>query len=103
MTCGKLPSDLCEEFTDDIFHMREYATKIRYAEDAFGVSLWEGLVGNLFDELFEIKLMPYVTLAEENQRDDAIENLYDLVFEIEDPDDEACISYCETYLKGCFK
>ena len=103
MTCDKLPSNLYEEFNEDIFHMREYAAKIRNAEEAFGVSLWEGLIGNLFDELFEIKLIPYVTLADEDLRDEAIENLYDLVFEIEDPSDDACISYCETYLQECFK
>lgn len=103
MTCGKLPSDLYEEFEEDIFHMREYATNIRNAEEAFGASLWEGLVGNLFDELFEIKLMPYVTLVNEDLRDEAIENLYDLVFEIEDPSEDAYISYCETYLKECFE
>ncbi len=103
MTCGKLPSDLYEEFEEDIFHMREYTTKIRDAEEAFGVSLWEGLVGNLYDELFEIKRMPYVTLVNEDRRDEAIENLYDLVFEIEDPSEDACISYCETYLKECFE
>lgn len=103
MTCSKLPSDLYEEFEEDIFHMREYATKIRDAEEAFGVSLWEGLVGNLFDELFEIKLMPYVTLVNEDLRDEATENLYDLVFEIEDPSEDDCIFYCETYLKECFE
>ena len=103
MTCGKLPSDLYEEFEEDIFHMREYATKIRDAEEAFGVSLWEGLVGNLFDELFEIKLMPYMTLVNEDLLDEAIENLYDLIFDIEDPSEDACISYCETYLKESFE
>lgn len=93
-------SDLYEQFIDDITHMREYSNKIRDLEDILGADLWEGFIGNLFDELFEIKIMPYAALVkDEDLKDSAIETLYELVFGPSSPCDEDYLSYAETYLQ----
>lgn len=93
-------SNLYEQFVDDVTHMREYSNKIRDLEDILGANLWEGLIGNLFDELFEIKIMPYVTLIkDEDLKDSAIETLYTLTFDPSTPSDEDYLSYAETYLQ----
>lgn len=92
-------SKLYDEFVDDVSHMRDYVRKINDLEDILGADLWEGLVGNLFDDLYELNLAPYTALVEEDRKDEAVEALSNLVYEF-DVSDESFLAFAEEFLEG---
>lgn len=89
------------EFVAEMKQMHEYASKINDLEDALGSDVWEGFIGDLFNTLLEIKIIPYATLIQdEDLQDQAIEHLYSLLFT--DPIEyleEGCEKYASLYLK----
>ena len=94
-------SNFYDEFVNEMKQMKKYASNIDSLEEAIGSDVWEGFIGDLFDDLLQIKIIPYATLVQdEDTRDRAIESLYTLLFS--DPAEyleEGCKEYASTYLK----
>ena len=88
-----------QKFEDNISHMRDYVRKIDDLENLLGADIWEGLIGNLFDDLYQLNLAPYTDLVEEDRRDEAIEALSELIYDF-DVSDESFRAFAEEFLKG---
>ena len=90
-----------DEFIEDMRNIHNYSSKINALENALGTDIWEGFIGDLFDDLFHRTLMPYLTLIRnEDQQDQATEKLYSIIFD--EPNswlDISCKEFAETYLK----
>ena len=89
------------EFVSEMQQMQKYAIKINDLEDALETDIWEGFIGNLFDDLFQRTLMPYLALIkDEDWRDQAIERLYSIIFDDPNPwFENSCKEFAATYLK----
>lgn len=90
-----------DEFIEDMRNIKNYSSQINALENALGTDIWEGFIGNLFDDLFQRTLMPYLALIrDEDWRDQATEKLYSIIFD--DPNtwfENSCKEFATTYLK----
>lgn len=90
-----------EEFNKDMRHMKDYVNQINKLAEALESDVWEGLIGHLFDDLFELQIRPYLVLVDgEENRDKATEWLFRLLYDSEevDIDDNDTKEWFETYL-----
>lgn len=93
---------LYDDFLKDVKDIKNYVIKISNLEAALGTDIWEGFIGDLFNDLFNFKITPYIVLVkgEEDWQDQATETLYNIIFS--DPIEyleDACKEFMETYLK----
>ncbi len=88
-------------FLKDVKAIKNYVIKISDLEAALGVDIWEGFIGDLFNDLFNFKITPYLILIkEEEEQDQATETLYNIIFS--DPIEyleDTCQEFMKTYLK----
>ena len=93
--------ELVKDFHKDIFHMKEYVEKITAIEKALDVDLWEGLVGQMMDELFEFRILPYTHFADlsDEEHERAVEWLWSLVLFEKDSDLDDINRFADKYLK----
>ena len=96
--------ELMQEFRKDIYTMKEYNDKIYSLEQLFGGIMIEGFIIDMWEELVQLKLYPYATLAGKENFDKALEWIYSLITETKITDDEDIDRFGEVFLrKACEK
>jgi len=92
--------EMIDELRGNVYHMKDYTHSLNALSNALGSDIFEGFLGKMFDELMHYNIEPYAILVDEDDRDTALEWLYDLVLNDDDDDEEDIQRFGERFLKG---